>query len=228
MTNVYCFSGSGHSLAVADFLADKLNCEVTEIHNGIVSENTMETSIVVFPVYCQNIPRPVKMFLKQLTSKYVILIATYGKISYGNVLHEAAKMLQGQVIAGAYVPTGHTFLNESTDSGFEELMPVLERIKEPQKAVIPKSHKNILSNIFPALRSRISVRITRTNACRMCNACARSCPMNAINNGNIGSDCIRCMRCVTNCPNNALRSTNQWILKKYLNHYHKNEFKLYM
>ena len=90
MITVYCFSGSGHSLAVSKELSKLLDCEISPIDN---KTTTADTAIVVFPVYCQNIPKPVKRFLKGLEAKYVALIATYGKISYGNVLYEAQKLL---------------------------------------------------------------------------------------------------------------------------------------
>lgn len=228
MTVVYCFSGSGHSLAVANFIAKQLCCDVNEISTETETLSSKETAIVVFPVYCQNIPEPVKLFLQKLTSEYVVLIATYGKISYGNVLYEAEKMVRSQVIAGAYVPTGHTFLNGSPDFDANALMPIIQRIKAPQKAYIPKTKKNLLADISPAWRSRIGVKLIRTNACRLCNVCKMNCPMNAIENGKTNSKCIRCLRCVANCPHKALQFKNRWILQKYLKCQNKDEFKLYL
>ena len=76
MITVYCFSGSGHSLAVSKELSKLLDCEIRPIDN---KTTTADTAVVVFPVYCQNIPKPVKRFLKGLEAKYVALIATYGK-----------------------------------------------------------------------------------------------------------------------------------------------------
>ena len=108
MIRIYCFSGSGHSLAVAKELSQMLDCEIRPNDNKTATE---DTAAVVFPVYCQNIPKPVKRFLKGLEAKYVALIATYGKISYGNVLYEAQKLLHRLVIAGAYIPMGHTYLD---------------------------------------------------------------------------------------------------------------------
>lgn len=228
MMAVYCFSGSGHSLAVADFLAKQLQCKVYEIGRQNVKEPHADVAVVVFPVYCQNIPQPVKMFLKGLTSDHVVLIATYGRISYGNVLYQASKAVKGEVIAGAYVPIGHTFLNG--DFSFDEnaLMPILERVQAPKKAYIPKTRKNPLADIFPAWRSRVGVKIIKTNQCSSCNLCEKSCPMGAIKNGIICTKCIRCLRCVTTCPQKALQFENRQILDNYLKRYYKNEFKLYL
>ncbi len=228
MIKVYCFSGSGHSLAVARFFAQQLNCEISEISaegNGLTAE---ETAVIVFPVYCQNIPNAVKLFLKSLTSKHIALIATYGKISYGNTLYEASKLVHGEVIAGAYVPIGHTFLHGDYSFNEDALLPIVKRIKSPQKANIPKTHKNPLSDIFPALRSRISVKIIKYNNCNRCGICEKNCPSRAIKSGKINSKCIRCLRCVTNCPQNALQYKNKRFLQKYLEKYYTEELVLYL
>lgn len=237
MRTVYCFSGSGHSFAVADFFAKGLNCDLVEIGGKYEEEENEkekekncgeETAVVVFPVYCQNIPEPVKLFLKDLDSKYIVLIATYGKISYGNVLYEAQKILRGQVIAGAYVPTGHTFLKENSDFDTNALLPIFRRISSPQSTYIPRSRKNLFADFFPARRSRIGVKITQNNACLSCDICGTNCPVGAIKNGRINSGCIRCLRCVTDCPQDALQFKNRWILKKYLEGRRKEELILYL
>lgn len=227
MSAIYCFSGSGHSLAVAEALAQMLSCEIRPI--GVESISAAdETAVVVFPVYCQNIPEPVKQFLKQLNAEFVALIVTYGKISYGNVLYEAQKILRGTVIAGACIPIGHTFLDG--DNAFDEtfLLPVAERIKTPKKAAIPKTSKNLLANVFPGLRSRIGVQITKGEQCNGCGLCESTCPMGAIRDGRIHSSCIRCLHCVTVCSRNALRYKNSRILHQYLKRYRKEEYVVYL
>ena len=225
MITIFYFSGSGHSLAVSKELAQMLDCEIRPVDSETA---TADTAVVVFPVYCQNIPKPVKRFLKGLEAKYVVLIATYGKISYGNVLYEAQKLLHGQVVAGAYIPMGHTFLDGDYAFDSKYLLPIVQRIKEPQQVLIPKTSKNPLANIFPGLRSRIGVKIIKGNNCDSCGLCERSCPVGAIHNGKIHSQCIRCLGCVTNCPQKALQYKNSRILDLYLKSYCKEEYVLYL
>ena len=85
MTAVYFFSGSGHSRAVAEYIAREFNTELIEITDltPAPAEN-IETAVIVFPVYCQNIPAPIIPFLKNISTPKVALIATYGGISHGN------------------------------------------------------------------------------------------------------------------------------------------------
>ena len=228
MTNVYYFSGSGHSLTIAEEFSRFLNCEIFEITTVTKEFISSEVAVIVFPVYCQNIPRAVKAFLKRVTAKSIVLIASYGRISYGNVLYEAKKLVDGEIIAAAYIPTGHTFLNGDCDFPMDILQPIAKRIASPQKAIIPRSRKNPLSNIYPALRSRIGVRILKNDNCDKCGICEKNCPAKAIHNGKTNSKCIRCLRCVANCPRRALEFKNTWVLKKYLESYHKEECFLYL
>ena len=228
MTKIFYFSGSGHSLAVSKVLAELLECDITEIGVDSSDSSSAEVAVIVFPVYCQNIPSPVMRFLETFRAKHIVLIATYGKISFGNVLYEAQQIVHGEIIAGAYIPMGHTFLDGDCTFDAKSLIPIIDRINNPKKVQFPKTRKNLLSNIFPALRSRISVRLIRTNRCNRCKMCEKLCPTGAMQNGRVSVKCIRCLRCVTNCPQNALQYKNRWILKQYLNRYHKEEYILYL
>ncbi len=223
MTKVYYFSGSGHSRTVAEACAELLNCAIAEIHGKTGETPEEHTAVVVFPVYCQNIPEPVKQFLRKAAAKYMVLIATYGRISYGNVLQEAQKLVRGDVIAGAYIPMGHTFLDGGCAFDPACLRPIAERIAHPKSIRIPASAKNALSNLFPGLRSRVGVRIAKNDQCNHCGLCAAQCPVQAIKDGRITAKCIRCLHCVTNCPQGALQYRNGWILDQYLQCYYHEE-----
>ena len=163
-----------------------------------------------------------------MRARHTVLIATYGKISYGNVLYEAQKLLRGQVIAGAYIPMGHTFLNGDYNFDDTQLRPIVQRIKTPQQVAIPKTAKNPLANIFPGLRSRIGVKIKKEDNCTNCGLCEKTCPVGAIRNGRVHSQCIRCLHCVVNCPQKALQYKNSQILDIYLKSYCKEEYVLYL
>ena len=69
MTEIFCFSGSGHSLSVAEFIAKALNGYIHLINHEVpVNTAFYETAIIVFPVYCQKYSKSCKKFLKELQS----------------------------------------------------------------------------------------------------------------------------------------------------------------
>lgn len=217
MIKVYCFSGAGHSFAVAKYIAEKLGTDVLDINKCNHADKKCGVAVVAFPVYCQNIPENVKGFLKELDSEYVAFAVTYGGISYGNVLFEAKNITSAAVIAGALIPTGHTFLNGENIFDKEKLSLFIERLKRTDEIIVPQRRKNVFADFFPEWRSRISVKINASEKCIKCNLCGDNCPLNAIKEGVIKQNCIRCMKCVSDCPNNALSYKRSILLNLYLN-----------
>lgn len=215
MTAVYYFSGSGHSRAVAEYLARELDTDFIEITNT-TPHPSCDTAVIVFPVYCQNIPAPIIPFLKSLHTRSVAMIATYGGISHGNVLFEAARMIRSALTASEYIKMGHSYLGEPAEFDPSDLTEVIEKIKLGQPNEVKRSRKNPLADFFPAWRSRIGVKIRRLDTCTSCGKCTERCPMNAINNGIPNKNCIRCLRCVSECPNGALEFSLSPIMKFYL------------
>ena len=68
MTSVYCFSGSGHSYAIAEYFARELQVPVVNIDRRLAeSHYQADLAVVIFPVYCQNIPAVVRDFFSKLT-----------------------------------------------------------------------------------------------------------------------------------------------------------------
>lgn len=240
MICVYCFSGSGRSRAAAEYFAEEMNVGVSDIGKLTQGQKVCETAVVVFPVYCQNIPDPIRRFLKELRAKYVVLVATYGRISYGNVLWEAKKLVCGEVIAGAYVPMGHSMLREEREPETAPFSVILDRIRSPRAAVIPRGRKNIFADFFPALRSRLGVKMTRSSRCSECGICERECPMGAMKISvrktgrnksariKTGGNCIRCLRCAYNCPMSVIDFKLSPVLAGYLSGAREDRLKIYL
>lgn len=217
MTKVYCFSATGRTLGLARALAQKLSCGLEELPIQRRTEPPdCQTAVVVFPVYCQSVPLPVKRCLPLITAENMVLIAVYGRKSCGNALHEAAGLTGSRVIAGAYVPTGHTYLDEPAETDLALLEPVLARIAQPCAVRIPWRFKNPFAIVFPRLRARVGVRIHVSEFCAHCGVCMAHCPMQAMRWGRPGRNCIRCLRCVCVCPHHALYSSFHPWLMQYL------------
>ncbi|HOI71682.1 MAG TPA: EFR1 family ferrodoxin [Methanobacterium sp.] len=83
-TEIYYFSGSGNSLAVARDVSTELNAILTPIMSVINQENiNIEADIIgfVFPIYDFKPPQFMQGFIskiKNIQSKYIFAICTYG------------------------------------------------------------------------------------------------------------------------------------------------------
>lgn len=213
MIHIYCFSATGRTQRISEYFSQTLS---VPIHELPCTPTPCTTAIVIFPVYCQTLPAPVKSFLPQLSASHLVLIAAYGHMSYGNVLQEASALSTATVIAAACVPIGHTYLNEETDFDCSRLAPILERISSPHEITIPKMHKDLFAYLLPELRSRLGVRIKRTKACIDCRLCIKKCPVGAMNEKGPGDHCIRCLRCISVCPVQALEYSLTVPMRLYL------------
>ncbi len=215
MRAVIYYSNTGQSKALAEFLAEKLQFPLFDIDFANNAEYT--DAVLVFPVHCQNIPVVVNDFLSKCRVINLSIIATYGKMSHGNVLYEIQNKYPHTVVAGAYVPTKHSYLeSDKSFADFEALTALVEKIKAPKEVIIPKSAKNVFASLFVGIRSRIGVRIVKTARCTECGACTNSCRFSGIVNGKTNSKCIRCIRCVQSCPQNALEIRPSLPMKLYL------------
>lgn len=214
MNAVIYYSNTGQSKRIAEYIAQITDFRLFDIFD--LTEHCFDSTVLIFPVHCQNIPKPVKDFLNQLHTNALIPIATYGKMCYGNVLYEIQKCYGHNITAAAYVPTKHSYLSESGFDNFNELSPILSKINSRDPITITKAYKNPLSNICKGLRSRLGVKIYKDKNCNNCGACNTICKNKAINNGKTNRKCIRCLKCVAECPNNALHFSSRLPMRMYL------------
>ncbi len=228
MNAVVYYSNTGRSKAVADYFAHRSGYPLTDLE---LSEGERYRNLVlVFPVHCQNVPRPVKAFLKRIWVEHLTVIATYGKMGYGNVLYEIQRNYQPNVVAGAYLPTKHSYIdNDDAFCDYDQLEPIVDKIKQPSSIVqLPKLYKNPLADLFPKLRSRLGLKLYKNASCNGCNLCADACSLGAIRSGIPNSRCIRCLKCVDVCPRQALQTRIRLPLKLYLRKKKVNKLCIYV
>lgn len=230
MNAVLYYSNAGECKRIAEYLADKTGFALIELNAA--DKLQYELALLVFPVYCQNVPQAVKEFLRKLKTEYLALIAMYGRASYGNVLNEIQHKYNHSIIAAAYVPTKHAYVDEERFNEFDKLDPIADKLndvrKHPTTVQIPKSSKNPFANFAPAWRSRQGVKIVRGEQCNGCGTCNSICPLNAVNCGKTNNKCIRCMKCVVNCPNKALTLKLSQAMRAYLNKRKRDELVIYI
>lgn len=230
MNCVIYFSCTGNSGKVAEGIATKTQFNIIELtktnYDNILNES-YGTAVIVFPVHCQSYPAFIKRLFKNINAENVALAATYGKANAGNAVYEAAKLITARITAAAYIPAGHSYL-----SGYNAPADVpysfIDKIFKPSPVTIPKRKKTPFAGFLPAMRSRLIVKIRRTDKCENCNLCGASCPYGAIERGKTNKKCQRCLKCVANCPFGALKFTRARILTRYLNKTKFDETILYL
>lgn len=227
MNAVIFYSNTGQSKAVATYFAEALEYPLVNIE--VACAERYQNLVLVFPVYCQNIPDIIKSFIEKVSATNLTLVATYGKMCCGNVLQEIQKSYSQNIVAAAYVPTKHSYIaDDNAFNDYEKLTEVVQKVKNPAAITLPKLYKNPLADIFPRLRSRLGLTITKNANCTACNLCEKNCSCYAIHAGVINANCIRCLKCVTVCPNSALEIKVRLPLKLYLKKKKSNKIIVYV
>lgn len=230
MNAVLYYSNTGESKRIAEYLADKTGFDIFDITKTAQCE--FASAVIVFPVYCQNVPAAVNDFLQKLRAENVAVVATYGRASYGNVLNDIQRRYNHKIIAAAYIPTKHAYVDEAGFDRFDELAPLTDKILSADNnscaVTIPRSRKNPFAAFAPSGRSRIGVKIVRNERCDGCGKCKAVCPQNAIKQGKPNRKCIRCAKCVVSCPHGALTLRLSTPMRIYLNKRKKDEIVIYI
>ena len=214
MNAVVYYSNTEQSKRVAKYLADIAAFESYDIYD--LTEYVFNSVILVFPVHCQSVPDTVKEFLSRLHAKNLIVVATYGRMCSGNVLHYVQNHYSHNIVAAAYVPTKHSYLDENGFDDFEKLNVIVKKLNNPAPIKLPRMYRNPLSNLCKGLRSRLGVRIVKHGNCDNCGQCGVICKNQAIKKGRTNRNCIRCLRCVEKCPRKALHYKLSLPMRVYL------------
>lgn len=221
------YSNTGKCRLIADWFAARLGYPAFELTE--VRAYRYRRLLLIFPVHCQHIPDLVKAFLERVEVRYLTAIAVYGRMAHGNVLFELQKHYSHTLIAGAYLPTGHSYLSDDGDfSAFDRLEPIIAKQDAPGAVTIPRSFCNPLSKLWKGLRSRLGVKLWADEKCDRCGVCTALCPMSAIMDGKPNRRCIRCLRCVGHCPRGALRYHCRLPMRLYLKKKKVNRLTVYV
>lgn len=130
-TEIYYFSGTGNSLAVARDLAVKLNgalVPVADLMDRGRIRSDAEVIGIVFPIYDFKPPRIIGNFIGKmegLDSRYIVAVCTYG-ISPGNALLDLGKEIEsrgGKLSGGFAVRMPHNGIGAAAlSAGHHEQM----------------------------------------------------------------------------------------------------------
>ena len=234
MTRIFCFSGTGNSLAVAKHLAEDLGgAEVAPVSRAMKQAVTGDADCIgiVFPVYAWGLPLMVAEFAKKFrapSSAYVFAVATYGGFPGGTLLQLrdilAANGVRLSAGFGVTMPGNYIVLYDIKPA--ERVGKTLgnERARTKEIAAAVKERKpgriaanNFLVNaLFTNLIYKGFSRHVRaadksyraTDKCNGCGICASVCPAENIRMANGRPEwqhkCEQCVACLHWCPTEAI------------------------
>lgn len=231
--NIYYFSGTGNSLAVAKKLNEFIGAEgkiqcITESFN----ENSIivDTDILgfVFPVYFMDVPDVFKVFIDKLefiSKPYIFTIATCnGKagMSLNNVnkhlVNKKPRLSSGFVIQmpGNAIVTPPEVESERLNK-YEKRVFEISTIINNREIVQFEENDNLKTHIISYLLKSVGKKLylTPQNAltisdCIGCGVCEKVCSLNNIkmvnNKPQWGNNCATCLACFHWCPKKAIRA----------------------
>ncbi len=206
-TELYYFSGTGNSLAVAKDLAAQLSSEENQVEiipiaNLVGSDSIKikaETAGFIFPVYCHDIPPIIEEFLNklQIEDQYLFSIATHnGEV--GNSFFNMYEILKKK---GTHLSEGSqltmpgnsvivfdlTSTDEENEIRFNEVnkrIPQIASIITKQKEVGIEGEYNpdekYEAKFFLKDQYNVPQHFWTTDDCTACGTCEKVCPRNNV------------------------------------------------
>ncbi len=225
--NIYeiCFSPTGGTKKVSDFLINELGQEAISIDlsnretnfHSITLANE-DIAVIAIPSYNGRVPVPATERISQVQGNgaKAIIVCVYGNRAYENTLAELQYIAQQagfSVIAAVAAIAEHSIAhkyatNRPDKNDYEQLKEFADKIKgklNKRDFSTPKVPGSI-----PCRKTANAGAVPKTaKACTQCGICVAGCPVGAINKDNPSivnkKACISCMRCVSACPHNAKR-----------------------
>lgn len=234
-TNIYYFSGTGNSLAVAKEIASELDGEISvspviKELNKRNSEIEADAIGIIFPVYCHDLPNIIKKFIQKMLfngNPYIFAIATYNA-EPGNALFNLDSMLQEknlQLDAGFHIsmPGNNVMIIDLTTSNEENerrFTAKNKKMKQIITSIDSKERTGVEGTFNPNETYEIKAYLDDiyhvaehfwvTKDCKQCKTCKNVCPKNNIQYVEDkviwGTDCEYCLACLHWCPEKAIQN----------------------
>ncbi len=247
-TEIYYFSGTGNSLAVARGLKEHIvDCKLIPVAKMWSKENIKadaEKVGFVFPLYFFGLPKIIEDFINTIdlsNSTYIFCVATSGGkapipdcIPYKlkKILKKKKKILNvyfrvqmpGNYIKEYNIRPEET-IRQKLESSKSMIMPISKLINSNENK-IDKASMAFLAGIVNTTWQKHVLKSDKhfyaDNNCIACGTCQKICPVKNIvltNNKPVWNrHCQECMACIHFCPQKAIQSGKRTITRKRYHH----------
>jgi ferredoxin/flavodoxin len=247
-TEIFYFSATGNSLAVAEDIAAQLpEVQIRAIPKAINEDIVINSDNlgIVFPVYFVGMPRIVINFIQKITSskaKYIFAVCTSGSPFPGGTLLQAQQELKAKGLTlnsgfsiqmpGNYIVKYGAFSPRHQERLFnkekKKVAAISQMILNQQDHKIEGNNSliNWVGNLayqsmfpkFPTLDRNFTV----NENCRRCGICEKVCPVQNIQmtdgKPHWQGNCEHCLACIQLCPAEAIQYGNKTVNRKRYHH----------
>ncbi len=232
---IFCFSGTGNSLHVAQVIAKDSQEEIIRITQREREKNKKyilganEKVGFIFPVYWCGMPTLVEEFIRDLTlinynKNYTYVIATFGLKSHNgmrdleSLLKKKFMMLQAKYevkMVDNYV-VGYDIITEEKQKSIlleadNKIAEIVAKIQKEEEATIKDLLGWTIKPMIHSLYKRTDhhKKFYATSTCIGCGICEKECPCNVIklehNRPGWQRNCSFCLKCINSCPKQAIQ-----------------------
>ncbi len=181
---------------------------------GFASEDIV---LIALPSYGGRVPAIAAERLSQVKGNCAncVLLCVYGNRAYEDTMIEMADLAKGcgfTIAAAVSAVAEHSIMHQFAagrpdEKDVQELKSYAKTILETMKTGISEDVLQIPGNRPYKKAGGAGLVPKATKDCTDCGLCAKQCPVQAIDKGNVkkgdSRKCISCMRCVVKCPHSA-------------------------